>query len=134
MDKFQAEALAAIRAGKLDLGEVNDAMRAVIDAGTASVEWQVDLGLVPLDGIDGVVTAETMTIGEMVAVAEATGQGWEAFNPIVDVRHAHALLSALVASRTGCDSAAASAAADKVTGGEFNAAYSLREQRPADPG
>lgn len=134
-DKATAEVAAAIRAAKVDLTEVHAALRAVTQDGTASLEWVLDLDQFGIDGLAQEITAGTMTLGEMVDVAEATGQGWESIDPINDVRHAHAVLTAITHSRVPSVGSRADAVmiVDKVPVAVFEEAYSLRENKPADP-
>lgn len=119
LDPQAAEVINKLRRGALPLWPFWDAVRAMIQEGTAAVEWTVDLA--PF-GVPRTVSAATLTLGEQVAIIEATDVGWEAFNPINDPRHALALLTACEVPH-----------ANTITTEAFDAAYSTAEERPANP-
>lgn len=119
VDAETASVINRMQRGEIPLWPVWNAVREALQSAATSIEWCVDLR--PF-GVDRTVTAERLTLGEQVSIIEATGVGWEVFNPINDPRHALALLEACGV-----------ADAESVTTEQFDAAYSTEEQRPADP-
>ncbi len=136
-----ADAVKAVKAGKINLADLTAAMRYVIENGGAVVLWELDCGAIPVladEGLLGnlIIRPGELTIGEQCAIVDDTGQGWDGFNPQTDPRHLRALLTAVLANRNpniAGDRAKAQAIADKVTTDEFDAAFRIVEQRPADP-
>lgn len=131
-----AEVTAAIRSGTVNLAAVTEAIRAVIESSDAVLLWQIDCSKIPsmvASGCEATFGPDDLTLGEQVAVMDDVKIGWESFNPQTNQRHAAAVLTAVLQSRTGMDRAAARNVVEGVTTGEFDAAYRIVEKRPADP-
>lgn len=131
-----AEVTAAIRSGTVNLAAVTDAIRAVIESSDAVLLWEIDCSKIPslvANGCDVTFGPDDLTLGEQVAVMDDVKVGWESFNPQKNQRHAAAVLTAVLASRTDLPADVARNVVEGVTTGQFDAAYRIVEKRPADP-
>ena len=139
-DNVTEQVAKQIRSGKADLAKVTEAIRAVITTATATVQWrfhpeQIEV-LRDAGKLGGPVQASDLTVGEQVYIMDQTNLDWSHFDPRVDQKAALVFMTALIAHRNpevGRDYDKARAIAEQVTTGEFDDAYSIVEQRPADP-
>lgn len=130
-----------VKSGKVDLAELTAAMRFVIENGGAVVQWEIDCSQVAALSVDGnlgelVIRPGELKLAEQCDIVDRTGIGWDGFNPQTDPRHARALLATVVQHRNpdiGGDYSKAEVIVGDITTDEFDAAFRIVEQRPADP-
>ncbi len=127
------EVCALIRSGRVSLADVQRALRDAISAGTASLEWELDLDMLKIEGLTGKATAAAMTLSDLEHACDIAEVPWSILDPIQSPKQARAVLEALMISRADVTAEQARASFAHVTGDLLERSYELVEVKPADP-